>query len=58
MSTNIFDASNTIFGSLKWNYKTILAEKTLFTTTYNIDRTDFISLIQKARQQSISGQNI
>ena len=36
-----------IFSPLKQNYKTLLAEKTRF-TTYNIDKTDFISLIQKA----------
>ncbi len=35
----------------------LLAEKTRF-TTYNIDKADFISLIQKARQQDINIQNI
>ncbi len=39
-----------------WN-GIILAEKTRF-TTYNIDKTNFISLIQKARRQGISVQNI
>lgn len=42
---------------MKRNYKTLLAEKTRF-TTYNIDKADFISLIQKARRQGISVQNI
>ncbi len=42
-----------VFGPLKRNYKTLLAEKTRF-TTYNIDKADFISLIQKARRQVIS----
>lgn len=46
-----------VFGPLKRNYKTLLAEKTRF-TTYNIDKADFISLIQKARRQGISVQNI
>lgn len=46
-----------VFGPLKRNYKTLLAEKTRF-TTYNIDKADFISLIQKTRQQGISIQNI
>lgn len=39
-----------VFGPLKQNYKTLLAEKTRF-TTYSLDKADFISLIQKARQQ-------
>ncbi len=46
-----------VFSPLKRNYKTLLAEKTRF-TTYNIDKADFISLIQKARRQGISVQNI
>lgn len=33
-----------IFSLLKQNYKTLLAEKTQF-ITYNIDKTDFVSLI-------------
>ena len=33
-----------VFGLLKRNYNILLAEKTRF-TTYNIDKTDFISLI-------------
>lgn len=37
-----------VFDPLKQNYKKILAEKSKF-STYNIDKTDFISLIQKAR---------
>ena len=37
-----------VFSFLKRNYKTLLDEKTRF-TTYNIDKADFISLIQKAR---------
>ncbi len=46
-----------VFGPLKQNYKKLLSEKTRF-STYNIDKTDFISLIQKARQQDISSRNI
>ncbi len=46
-----------VFGLLKQNYRTLLAEKTRF-TTYNIDKADFISLIQKARQQGITTRNI
>ena len=46
-----------VFDPLKQNYKTLLAEKTRF-TTYNIDKADFISLIQKARQQGITARNI
>ncbi len=42
---------------MKQNYNTLLAEKTRF-TTYNIDKADFISLIQKARQQGIPTRNI
>ena len=38
-----------VFGPLKQNCKTLLAEKTRF-TTYNIDKADSISLIQKAQQ--------
>ena len=46
-----------VFGSLKQNYKTLLAKRTRF-TTYNIDKADFISLKQKARQQSITSRKI
>ena len=46
-----------VFGPLKQNYKKLLSEKTRF-STYNIDKTDFISLIQKARRQDISSRNI
>ena len=46
-----------VFGFLKQIYKKLLFKKTCF-STYNIDKTDFISLIQKARQQNISSQNI
>ncbi len=42
-----------VFGLLKQNYKTLLAEKTQF-TTYNIDKADFIALIQKAQQRGIT----
>ncbi len=35
-----------VFGILKQNYKKFLSKNTCF-TTYDIDRTDFISLIQK-----------
>ena len=46
-----------VFGPLKQSYKKLLAEKTRF-TTYNIDKVDFISLIQQARGQGISSRNI
>ena len=46
-----------VYGPLKRNYKTLLAEKTRF-ITYNIDKANFISLIQKARRQGISVQNV
>ncbi len=46
-----------VFGRLKQNYKKLLSEKTCF-STYNINKTDFISRIQKARQQGISSRNI
>ena len=36
-----------VFNLLKQNYKTLLAKKIWF-TTYNIDKADFIFLIQKA----------
>ncbi len=41
------------FCFLKQNYKTLLAHNTRF-TTYNIDKADFIALIQMARQQGIT----
>ena len=57
-STHLLQLLNVgVFGSLKQNYKTLLAEKTRF-TNYNIDKANFISLIQKARRQGISVQNI
>ena len=46
-----------VFGPLKQNYKKLLAEKTRF-ITYNINKVDFISLIQQARWQDITSQNI
>ncbi len=46
-----------VFGSLKQNYKNLLSEKTC-SSTYNIEKTDFITLIQKARRQGISSRNI
>ena len=46
-----------VFVSLMQNYKKLLSKKTCF-ITYNIDKADFISLIQKARQQVITSQNI
>lgn len=46
-----------VFGPLKQNYKKLLSKKTYF-TTYNIDKADFISLIQKARRQGITSRNI
>ena len=36
-----------VFSPLKQNYKTLLAKKTRF-TTYNMDKANFILLIQKA----------
>ncbi len=42
-STHVLQPLNVgIFGSLKQNYKTLLAEKTRF-TMYNINKADFIS---------------
>ncbi len=46
-----------VFVPLKQNYNKLLSEKTYF-STYNIDNTNFISLIQKARRQGISSRNI
>ena len=46
-----------VFGLLKQNYKKLLAKKTRF-STYNFDKADFISLIQKARQNGITSRNI
>ena len=42
---------------MKQNYKKLLAKKTRF-STYNFDKADFISLIQKARQNGITSRNI
>ncbi len=50
-----FDVS--VFRPLKQNYKKFLVEKTRF-STYNVDKADFISLIQKARQNDIIFRNI
>lgn len=46
-----------VFDPLKQNYKKLLAKKTCF-LTYNINKADFISLIEKARQYGIMSQNI
>ena len=46
-----------VFGPLKQNYKRFLSEKTCF-ITYNINKANFISLIQKARRQGITFRNI
>ena len=46
-----------VFGPLKQNYKKLLSKKTRF-TTYNIDKANFILLIQKARRQDITSWNI
>ncbi len=46
-----------VISLLKQNYKTLRAEKTQF-TMYNIDKADFIFLIQKARQLGITTHNI
>ena len=42
---------------MKQNYLRLLAEKPRF-STYNIDKADFISLIQTARRQGITSRNI
>ncbi len=47
----------TAFGPLKQNYKKPFSEKAHF-LTYNIDKADFILLIQKARRQGITSRNI
>ncbi len=46
-----------VFGLLKQNHKKLLAKKTKF-SPYNINKADFISLIQKAKRQGISSRNI
>ena len=46
-----------IFGPSKQNYKKFLSKKTRF-TTYNIDKADFISVVQEARWQGITSRNI
>ncbi len=57
-STHLLQFLNVgVFNPLKQSYKTLLAEKTQF-TTYKIDKADFISLIQKACQQGIITQTI
>ncbi len=49
--------NNDVFGPLKQNYKKLLSKKTRF-TIYNIDKADFILLIQKTRRKEIISQNI
>ena len=44
-----------VFGPLKQNYKKLLAEKTKF-STYNINKADFTSLIQKAEISNQHGE--
>ena len=57
-STNLLQPLDVnVFGHIKQNSKKLLSKKTCF-STYNIDKTDFISLIQKARRQGINSQNI
>ncbi len=46
-----FDAG--VLSFLKQDYKTLLAQKTLF-TIYNIDKDHFIILIQKVQKLSIT----
>ncbi len=46
-----------VFGPLKPSYKTLLAEKTRF-TTYNIDKVFFIFIDTNPRQKSIMTRNI
>ncbi len=46
-----------VFGPLKQNYKKLVVKKTRF-STYNLDKADFILLIQKARQYGITSRNI
>lgn len=45
-----------IFNCLKQNYKILLVKKPKF-TMYNIDKADFISLIQKILYQGIYSKN-
>ncbi len=45
-----------VFSLLKHNYKMLLAQKIQF-TTLNIDKTDFIILIQNLQQKVIIAQN-
>ncbi len=57
-STHLLQPLNvSVFGPLKQNYKKLLAEKTRF-STYKVDKANFISLIQKARQYGITSRNI
>lgn len=46
-----------VFSFLKQNYKTLLTKKTQF-ITYNLDKANFVSLIQKTLKQGINSQNI
>ena len=57
-STNLLQPLDVgVFGPLKQNFKKLLSDKTCF-STYNINKTDFISLIQITRRQGISSQNV
>lgn len=52
-STNLWQSLKVgRFGLLKQNYQKLLAEKTQFTMD-NINKTDFISFIQKSQKQGI-----
>ena len=46
-----------VFGPFARSYKTHLESLTRF-STYNIDKTDFLTLVQKARKEGISSRNI
>lgn len=46
-----------VFGPLAHSYKKHLESFTRF-TTYNIDKVDFLNLVQKARKEAISEKNI
>ena len=46
-----------VFSPLAQSYKKHLQEMTRF-TTYNIDKVDYLTMVQKARKEGISSQNI
>ena len=46
-----------VFGPLARSYKTHIESLTRF-STYNIDKTDFLTIVQKARKDGISSKNV